>query len=43
MPLSLLFHNIGLNFAQTLEQDHTHFAFFVADFQLNILGVFNEY
>ena len=28
-----LFHNTGLNLAQILPQDHTHFEFFFAGFQ----------
>ena len=37
MPVSLLFHNIGPNFAQILPQDHTHFDFF-AGLEYNVLG-----
>ena len=37
MPVSLLFHNIGPNFAKILPQDHTHFDFF-AGLEYSVLG-----
>ena len=40
MPVSLLFHNIGSNLAQTLPQDHTDFDF-ICWFPIKYIREFN--